>query len=195
MAKGPIGYIKTRFGISARKEVPRLARVSGSEGHISTMAAIVVGHDRQLESRAALQVAMDFATRLNASLHIVHVVNLDDYPIDPDSADWESYASERLAEEKSMVAECLQDHSRAWSYYVGRGDPARRLIRVAEENDALMIIVGSHGEGIRASLGRLVEPAVSHRLIQEARYPVLVVSHPHEHLDRRWILHTVTGGN
>lgn len=189
--KTPLTYLMGRFGTTARKQTPRLSRVSGSAGRIPTTAALVVGHDRQLESLAALNVAKDFADRLNVWLHIVHVVNLSDFPVDPDSADWESYERERLEAEQSMVVESLQDHPRGWSYYVGRGDPAQRLIRVAEENDALMIVVGSHGKGVRASLGRIIEPAVSHRLIQETQIPVLVVSHAHERTEYRRTLHPV----
>jgi nucleotide-binding universal stress UspA family protein len=191
MSRGPIGYIKTRLGMTAHREETQLTRISNSSGAIATHDSLVVGHDRQPESVDALDVAMDFANRLNASLHIVHIVNLSDYPIDPDSADWETYASERLAEEKAMVAEALRDHQRSWSYYVGRGDPARRLMRVAQENDALMIIVGSHGEGVHTWASRLVEPAVSHHLIQQAHCPVLVVGHSYEGSDRRRVLHAV----
>ena len=34
-------------------------------------------------------------------------MSLDDYPIDPEHADWEVYASERLAEEQAMVTAAL----------------------------------------------------------------------------------------
>jgi len=187
----PFASLKDRLRTRSRREVPRFTRVTGGSGQLPTTTALVVGHDRQLESLAALNVAKDFANRLNATLHIVHVVDLSDFPIDPDSADWDSYERERLAAEQSMVIESMQDHPRAWSYYVGRGDPSRRLIRVAEETNALMIVVGSHGEGVRASLGRLLGPPVSHRLIQETHVPVLVVSHAREHTEYRKTLHAV----
>jgi nucleotide-binding universal stress UspA family protein len=50
---------------------------------------LVVGFDRDAVSRAALTVAADLAGRLAARLVVVHVVDLDDYPIDPEAADWE----------------------------------------------------------------------------------------------------------
>ena len=74
---------------------------------------------------------------------------------------------------------------------MGRGDPALRLNQVAKEHDALMVIVGSRGEGVRAALGRLIQPAVSHRLIHDARFPVLVVRHPHEPSGHSPVLHAV----
>jgi len=190
MSRRTLGHLRGRFG-SGRREEPRLARVCGATGGIPTTAAIVVGHDRQLESVAALDTAMEFANRLDAELHIVHVRNLSDYPVDPDRTDWESYASERLEDERVMIIESMAGHPRPWSYYVGRGDPARRLIQLAEQHDALMIIVGSRGEGIRAALGRIIEPAVSHRLIEEAHCPVLVIGRRDQDSFRRRQLRAV----
>lgn len=191
MRRSPIGYVKERFGTNAGEKAPRIDRICGGEARIAPLNSLVLGHDRQPESRDALDVALDLAERLRAFLHIVHVVSLDDYPIDPDRADWEVYARERLAEEQAMVTAALRDHATGWTYYVGRGDPALRLNQVAKEHDALMVIVGSRGEGVRASLGRLIEPAVSHRLIQEARFPVLVVRHPHKPSGHSPVLHAV----
>ncbi len=53
---------------------------------------IVVGVNRDPASQEALIVAADLARRLHAHLHVVHVVDLADYPIDPDASDWEQRA-------------------------------------------------------------------------------------------------------
>lgn len=141
----------------------------------SALTSIVVGHDRQPQSQAALVVAIDLARRLSAHLHVVHAIDLADAPIDPDSADWEAQTKKALANERDEIAASLRDHATGWSYRVGHGDPARLLADTADESDALMIIIGSRGEGLRASVGRLGSAPVSHRLIQHAKQPVLVV--------------------
>lgn len=140
--------------------------------------SIVIGFDRHSESHDALEVGIGFAARLGAHIHVVHAKDLEDYPIDPDAADWEEQAEKAVAEERLAAVEALRNHAYGWTYHDGRGDPASALISVADEHDALMIVVGSRGEGWRFILERLFEPAVSHRLIEHARRPVLVVSHP-----------------
>ena len=49
------------------------------------------------------------------------------------------------------------------------------LAVVAEEYDALMIIVGTRGTGAGAALGRLLHRSVSRGVIGRQRRPVLVV--------------------
>lgn len=157
---------------------PGLPEVVDVEGHDVSHPSIVVGFDRHGESHDALDVGIGFAARLGAHVHVVHARNVDDYPIDPDAADWESQAAENLVEERLAAVEALRNHAYGWTYHAARGDPANALISVADEHDALMIVVGSRGEGWRLRVERLIEPAVSHRLIEHAHRPVLVVSHP-----------------
>lgn len=157
-------------------------RLDGSDGYSQSRTAVVVGHDHHAESLAALAAAINIAGRLSAHLHVVHAVTIGDYPIDPDAADWEESARNKLAKDRATVTEHLREHLRehksGWTYLVGRGDPARLLISVADEHNAVMIVVGSRGEGLRLLLGRLIESPVSHRLIQHAQRPVLVVGPP-----------------
>jgi len=75
-----------------------------------------------------------------------------------------------------MLRAALAAHRGGWTYQTGRGDPARLLISVADEHDALMIVVGSRGEGLHVFVERLISPSVAHRLIEHSRRPVLVVS-------------------
>lgn len=147
---------------------------------------LVVGYDRSAPSRRALVLAVELATRLNARLHVVHVVDLRDYPIDPDSADWEQQGRERLAAEFEAVKSTLTGWIGDWSYDVQRGDPARVLTGAAENDHAMMIIVGTRAEsGIGAQLERLlgVSGSVSHAL-RHATVPVLVVPDDRGHTHR-----------
>jgi nucleotide-binding universal stress UspA family protein len=136
---------------------------------------LVVGHCRDSSSDHALAVAAELGRRLGAQLHVVHAVVLDDYPIDPDGADWEEQGERTLTEERHDVEAALMRTGLPWTYQACRGSPARALATAAEEHDALMIIVGTRGEGLRAALSRLSKPSVSHALIEHQHHPVLVV--------------------
>jgi nucleotide-binding universal stress UspA family protein len=58
------------------------------------------------------------------------------------------------------------------------GDPASELTRVATDQHALVIVLGTRGEGVRQALSRLIEPSVSHGVIGRQHRPVLVVPSP-----------------
>ena len=136
---------------------------------------LVAGHSRHAAADHALHFAVDLARRLHADLHVVHAVDLLDYPIDPDAADWEQQALRALAEQRRHVDAVLADFPMSWTYQAGHGNPARLIADVAEEFDALMIIVGSHGEGMGATFDRLVAGSVSRTVLRRQRRPVLIV--------------------
>jgi nucleotide-binding universal stress UspA family protein len=48
-----------------------------------------------------------------------------------------------------------------WTYEALRGEPAAGLTNAATDHNALMIVVGSRGEGLRRALARLADPSVS----------------------------------
>ena len=143
---------------------------------MTAQPSLVLGYDRTPQSRYALSVATDLATRLDAHLHVVHVVDLRDYPIDPDSADWEEQGRAALADEVEQARAALAGWSGQWTYHQKRGDPVRALLAVAAAHDSLMVIVGTHGAGMSAALQHLLggAPSVSRGLMRHHR-PVLVV--------------------
>jgi nucleotide-binding universal stress UspA family protein len=113
--------------------------------------------------------------RLGAVVHVVHAISLDDYPVDPDAGDWEAQAARVLQSQRTEVEVALTGVVPGWSYHAARGDPVHLLAVVAEEYDALMIIVGTRGTGAGAALGRLLHRSVSRGVIGRQRRPVLVV--------------------
>ena len=136
---------------------------------------LVVGHGQDPSSDHALRAAVDLAGRLGGRLHVVHVVDLHDYPVNVDAPDWDQRGAEALAAEQRHVEGVLADAPVPWTYEVRHGEPAKVLCTAAEEHDALLIVVGSRGEGLRRALGRLMDPSISHGVIQRQHRPVLVV--------------------
>jgi len=139
---------------------------------------LVVGYRRDPSGERALTVAIDIGRRLQAQLRVIHVVELIDYPIDPDSADWEQQCVRTLDEQHSSVERTLAGSGLGWAYEIRRGDAAVELARAAEKYNALFIVVGSRGAGLGAVISRLERPSVSHRAIGCQSRPVLVVPPP-----------------
>ncbi len=152
----------------------RRLRLAGL-GRAPADTSLVVGHSPHPASDAALRVAVDLARRLRADLHVVHGVDLFDYPVDPDAADWEQQARRSLDAQRRRVEAALADAPLGWTYQAAHGDPARLIAGVAEETDALMIVVGSHGEGPGATFERLLAGSVSRTVLRRQHRPVLVV--------------------
>lgn len=157
-----------------------------TDAHATQGPVLVVGYDQAPSSQAALRVAADLAQRLNAAhLHVVHAVDLRDYPIDPDSADWEIRGQATLNAERDQVHTILADLPTPWTYHQERDKPARLLTTLCDQHDALMIIVGTRGEGPTASLSRLLDRSISHALLRTGHRPVLIVPEDGDHPHRR----------
>ena len=162
---------------------PRLSEDSDSTAY-DAVAHLVVGfrgggsNETEESAVSSLNTAADLGRRLHARLHVVHVVDMADYPIDPDAADWEQQARQALVDERHTVETALGPSGVPWTFHAAHGEPANLLRTVADEFDALMFIVGSRGEGMSTVLSRLLEPSVTHSLIKRTHRPVLVVP-PH----------------
>ena len=155
---------------------PRLVPAAHEAGGAAT-TTVVVGFDRDDASRAALEVAADLASRLAARLVVVHAVGLGDYPIDPESTDWERQGQQALAEERRTVEQVLAAHASGFVYEVRSGSAVEALVDAAEEHDALLIVVGTHGHSVGEGLRRLLQGSVSRRLPRRTARPVVVVPH------------------
>lgn len=133
---------------------------------------LVAGYVPHPAGQAAVTTAAAMAKRLGARLLVVHVVDLGDYPIDPDSADWEEHAETTIAQERVQVQALLEAFDVPWEFMTERGDPARRLLALAARRHALMIVVGMARQGLAA---HLLEASVARRIARYTDRPVLLV--------------------
>lgn len=139
-------------------------------------SSIVVGYDRTLAAQVALHTAAELAGDLSEALHVVHIADLADYPIDPDTWDWEQQAEQALAEERDTVSDLLHRYSLPWTYHARHGHPVQILTDTAEAEHARMIVIGAPEEGLTGGLQRFLSGgSVEHGLIRNAGRPVLVV--------------------
>ena len=135
---------------------------------------LLVGVDRSPESLAALEVALDLAGRLGADIEVVHVIDLADYPVDPDNSDWGIDARATIEAEEAAVRAVMATWAGAWSYRAVRGPPATVLATLAEQRAATMIVVG--GRRVHHRWDRFVGRPVTHSLLGCSTRPVLVVN-------------------
>lgn len=136
------------------------------------MADIVVGLDRRASSRAALAFAAQLADRLDARLHVVHVVDDADMAVDPDSADAEDTAAGPV---RADAVAALADFDGRWDFHRRHGDPAAVIAQVADEMDAEMIVLGAPRRGPAAIVERLLGESVAAAEIHAASRPVVLV--------------------
>jgi len=158
---------------SQETEPRRLTMSAGGDGRHTSL---VMGFDLSPASRSALDVAADLARRLDAWLHVVHVIDLSDYPIDPDAADWEEHAQQALAVEKTTIGDSLKAFDGPWTFHAWHGEPATLLATVADEYDALMVIIGARHEGFSAAMSHLITRSITANLTgHHGHRPLLVV--------------------
>lgn len=142
---------------------------------------LIVGYDEHPASQAALTFAARLSSWLDAELNVIHVVTLDDYPIDPDGADWEADGERELSAEREQARRILEGQGAStWTYDIVRGEPVRLLVEACERHDAAMIIVGKPEEGLGAMLGHLVSGSISRGIMHRSKRPVVVVPENHE---------------
>lgn len=119
---------------------------------------IVLATDLSESSAAAARVAVDYAHRLGARLHLLHVLWP---PTDPAPRP----ALERLAAELRAVAPVVTA--------VESGVPvAEKIVGYAARHRAGLIVVGTHG---RSGVTRALLGSVAERVVRTAPCPVLTV--------------------
>lgn len=141
-------------------------------------AELVVGWDRQPASAAALRFAVDLSQRLDAHLHVVHIADVDDLPVDPDAWDWAQEFRDSL-EAHAVGARALLDELGAnWTYHAVHGRPPDVLADLAEEVDAVMIVLGAPRGGLHSFIDTFAGQSVSHQLTRKHGRAVLLVPDP-----------------
>ncbi|HVC95777.1 MAG TPA: universal stress protein [Pirellulales bacterium] len=120
---------------------------------------------------AALEHATALALNMHAGLLILHVEEPPSmygggemyYGVpDPDDSAL-----------RAMLAELKPSDSRvSYEHLLVRGVPAAEIVRLAEEREVEMIVMGTHG---RTGLGRLLMGSVAEAVVRRAKCPVLTV--------------------
>lgn len=133
-----------------------------------TQPTLVCGLDGSSDSEALSVFVSRLAWTLGARLELVHVVGAPPHHATATAARCGQTPEQQFGALAAPEGENVQVSERV----VPHGDPARRLASIAEEEDASMIVVGTHGCGPVADA---LVGSVSSRLAADAPCPVLVV--------------------
>lgn len=134
---------------------------------------ILLATDGSPYSVAAADNAIDLAAQYDASLHVVSVVEMD--------VAFSEAISEQILEDLEGRSRATVDEvaTRAQGHGVTdvhtaivRGTPHREIVDYAEEHDADLVVVGTHG---RRGLDRLLLGSVAERILRTSSRPVLIV--------------------
>src|SRR5260221_1798199 len=145
---------------------------------------VVVGLDFSELSRRALEEAIDLATRRGpGELHVVTVAELVGPLVQLPAHD--EALSEPDARERARlhVAKIIDEYQASHgpialeriAVYVVTGDPASTIVALAQEVDASLIVVGTHG---RKGISRLMLGSVAAKVVRDAPCGVYVVRPP-----------------
>lgn len=124
----------------------------------------------------AVDLAVDFADRYDADLHVLHVVESSDdslvgAPIDDQRAELSAESEEaiQLVEDTASDAD-VPVQTRIDSRELG--EPQEAIIEHAERISADFVVMGTHG---RTGISRLLVGSVAEEVIRQIDIPVVVV--------------------
>lgn len=140
------------------------------------MSKIVVGFDGSAESKRAARKAADLAVSQGSTLVVAHIVPPIILP-----GDWPTMPAPGFTEQQRMgaerqVGEAMKDLASSGARLQSAvlfGSPAQELLRIAEEDPEVeLVVVGRSGKG---AIARALLGSVSSRLAHACTRPVLVI--------------------
>ncbi len=143
---------------------------------------VLVGIDGSADARHAMCLAGEYALAMGTGLVIVHAVGLTEV-IDGRRVVAEQHPAE-IADQFSSWCEAVRTAGvNEWTPVLEDGAPVDTILRVADEVDASLVVVGRQGSGKRPEL---LLGSTAHQIAEHSPRPVLVVppigrvSHPEE---------------
>ncbi len=136
-------------------------------------SGIIVGYDGSDGSKAALRAAVDVAKAFGEKVTIAF-----GYGVNPMAGEVQDYAAalrelaHKRVEEAAGIVKSIDGQVDA---VLVEKSAAQALVDLAEERDARLIVVGTHGE---SPIHAAVIGSTPHKLMHISRRPVLVVPAP-----------------
>lgn len=136
---------------------------------------ILVATDFGPCSEQAFADAFELAVRLDVKVNVIHAFAL---PGLPDGGLAARAIDEAQREAEARMSEFLRAHNTSGhlgEVLVRMGDPAQTILLAAEQLNAELVVVGTHG---RKGLSRILLGSVAETVVRDAHCPVLVVRTP-----------------
>jgi nucleotide-binding universal stress UspA family protein len=144
-------------------------------------AKIVLAIDGSQEARLAAEAATELSRDTGSEVHVTYVLptpqelmghhfyssEIRESLIEQARSEARKFLEQRAEQLKSEGAKVIGTHLRT-------GEPDKEIIRLSEEIDATMIVMGSRGLG---AVRRALMGGVSDSVVKHAHCPVLVMRH------------------
>ena len=168
--------IACRFALD--EAIPAVARFVNSSPRMALPKTILVPVDFGAASVAALDYAVELAAKLDARVHLLHVVGIMtlsaeyglavtqpilDSLVESSQKELDRVATERTS--KAMLAPTLLEV----------GDARTIIVQVAERIHADLVVMGTHG---RRGVKRVVLGSVAEHIARTAPCPVMLIRTP-----------------
>lgn len=124
---------------------------------------ILFATDFTANDQQAFQVACQFSRLWNATLLIVHV---------NDSDDESETMPPKLTSRSQLFSIYPDDIDVRYEHLLKEGDPAEQIVEVAHSENAMLIVLGTHG---RKGFSRIVSGSVAEHVIRDADCPVMTI--------------------
>lgn len=147
---------------------PHAVTSRGADGEIRE---ILCATDFTSESYSAVAHAVSLAQEFQARLILLHVVP---EPKAGDLVPW----SEVQAYSKALLRRLVPLEAEAWckpEYFVERGDPAERILDLANLREMDLIVLGVHQKNGSSGAATHLHNATAHKVVSHATCPVLTV--------------------
>lgn len=134
---------------------------------------VVIATDGSESAERCVETAVDFASRFDAEVHALYVVDTDEIESSPgEIRDDLETAIEKAGDEALSFAEQEAGESIDLTTAVHEGDPATEIMEYADEIDADVIAVGTRG---RHGDHAFLLGSVAETVVRSAPQPVLTV--------------------
>ena len=138
---------------------------------MSAARPVVVGIDGSADARRAMCLAAEYALALRSDLVIVHAVGLTEV-VDGRRVVAEGHGAEIAAQFATWCDAVRECGLEEWTPVLDDGAPVDTILRVAEDVDAALVVVGRQGSGKRPEL---LLGSTAHQIAENSPRPVMVV--------------------
>lgn len=134
--------------------------------------------DFSKQSSAAFHLASSLARDYQARLVLTYVkippeVVYGEFGMSPPEVDDEDYKEQLMTVEPD-------DKTITVEHFFRKGQPAKEIVKLAQEENADLIVMGTHGRG---GLTRMLMGSVAEHVMREAPCPVVTMKHPASELN------------
>jgi nucleotide-binding universal stress UspA family protein len=169
--------VKHTSSYRERFDSPGLVSWGWDMGNLATSAPIAFKNilfatDFSSTTELALPYALQIARRSGGTIHAVHVIAPDVYPLVPPS-EWAKMAQEEKEfreKKRTELEEALHDVPH--QFLLPSGDVWDNLETVIEEEDIDLVVLGTHG---RTGVEKILLGSVAEKIFRRAHCPVLTV--------------------